>query len=291
MAARSAFRLVHAVSGSSPRLAGARGKPLLARPMGAVAIRLPERMSSQLSLVVPQVSPRLFVHEGARQALERKLTAAYPAPVNLSITDNRQSIISHSIEGGVLRVRIHHMFLDAPPSVLDSLVRYVTDADRDASVLVGHYIEANAGRLARRSRQVPLVTKGKHHDLFGIFQDVNDRYFDGTLNALITWGSAKRTRTPGGRRANPRLTIKLGSYTAVDRLIRVHPSLDRTWVPRYFVAFVVYHEMLHHVMPATRGSGRRNLHPPEFVSREREFRYYERAIGWEKGHISRLLRS
>ncbi|MGO8992310.1 MAG: hypothetical protein ACLQVI_03205 [Polyangiaceae bacterium] len=286
MAARSAFRLVHAANAGAPRLA--RGKPL-ARPMGAVAIRLPERMSSHLAMVVPQVSPRLFVHEGARQALERKLTSAYPAPVNLSITDNRQSIISHSIEGGVLRVRIHHMFLDAPPSVLDALVRYVTDGDRDASVLVGHYIEANAGRLARRSRQVPLVTKGKRHDLLEILQDVNDRYFDGTVNVLITWGSAKRMR--GGRRVNPRRTIKLGSYAAVDRLIRVHPSLDRTWVPRYFVAYIVYHEVLHHVMPATRGSGRRNLHPPEFLSREREFRYFERAIGWEKGHISRLLRS
>jgi hypothetical protein len=257
--------------------------------MGAVAIRLPERMSSQLQLVVPQVSPRLFVHEGARQALERKLMSAYPAPVNLSITDNRQSIISHAIEDGVLRVRIHHMFLDAPPRVLDALVRYVTDGDRESSILVGHYIEANAGRLARRSRQVPLVTKGKRHDLLHIFQDLNERYFDGMVNALVTWGTAPRTA--GGRRANPRRTIRLGSYGAVDRLIRVHPSLDRAWVPRYFVAFVVYHEMLHHVMPTSRGSGRRNLHPPEFVAREREFRYFERAIGWEKAHLSRLLRS
>src|ERR1700677_236577 len=112
MAARSAFRLVHAAN-AAPRLAGARGKPLLARPMGAVAIRLPERMSSQLSLVVPQVSPRLFVHEGARQSLERKLTAAYPAPVNLSITDNRQSIISPSIEAASMGGEIIHMFLDA----------------------------------------------------------------------------------------------------------------------------------------------------------------------------------
>jgi hypothetical protein len=255
--------------------------------MGAVAIRLPERMSSQLSLVVPQVSPRLFVHEGARQALERRLTSAYPAPVILSITDNRQSIISHSIESGVLRVRIHHMFLDAPPAVMDALVRYVTDGDREASVLVGHYIEANAGRLARRSRQVPLATKGKHHDLLALFQDVNDRYFDGGVNALITWGTTKR----GGHRLNPRRTIKLGSYSAVDRLIRVHPSLDRTWVPRYFVAYIVYHEMLHHVMPSTRGDGRRNLHPPEFLARERSFRHFERATAWEKGHISRLLRS
>jgi hypothetical protein len=33
------------------------------------------------------------------------------------------------------------------------------------------------------------------------------------------------------------------------------------------------------------------LHPPEFVAREKEFRHYERAIAWEKAHLSRLLRS
>jgi hypothetical protein len=257
--------------------------------MGAVAIRLPERMSSQLALVVPQVSPRLFVHEGARQALERKLCSAFPGPVSLSITDNRHAIISHTILRGVLRARIHHMFLDAPPRVLDALVAYITRGDRDSSVLVGHYIEANSGRLARRSRQVPLHSKGKVHDLLGIYEDVNRRYFDGEVNALITWGNRGSAR--GARRTNPRRTIKLGSYNAVDRLIRVHPSLDRTWVPRYFVAYIVYHEMLHHVMPATRGSGRRNLHPPEFLAKEREFRHFERSIAWEKAHLGRLLRS
>jgi len=285
MAARSALRLVHVSNAAAPRLA--RGRSYLARPMGAVAIRLPERMSSQLSLVVPKVSPRLFVHEGARQALERKLAAAFPGPVNLSITDNRQSIISHEIESGVLRARIHHMFLDAPPRVVDALVRYIAKGDPKASVLVGEYIEANAGRLARRSRQVPLVTNGKRHDLLEILADVNDRYFDGQINVLITWGHAERR----GRRENPRRTIKLGSYNQVDRLIRVHPAIDRNWVPRYFVAYIVYHELLHHVMPATRGSGRRMLHPPEFLAREKEFRHYERAIGWEKGHLARLLRS
>jgi len=285
MAGRSALRLVHVSNAAAPRLA--RGNSYLARPMGAVAIRLPERMSSQLMMVMPTVSPRLFVHEGARQALERKLAAAHPGPVNLSITDNRQSIISHEVEAGVLRARIHHMFLDAPPRVLDALVRYIAKADPKASVLVGEYIEANAGRLARRSRQVPLVTNGKRHDLLEILADVNERYFDGQANALITWGHGGRR----GRREDPRRTIKLGSYNQVDRLIRVHPSLDRGWVPRYFVAYIVYHELLHHVMPASRGSGRRMLHPPEFLAREKEFRHYERAIAWEKGHISRLLRS
>ncbi len=267
---------------AGPRLA--RAGHAVVGPIGAAAIRIPERVSAQLALVFPSSSPQLFIHEGARQSLERRLKCAFLGPVNLSITDNRHCIISHSTQAGVLTARIHHMFLDAPPMVLDALVRYVTRGDRQASLHVGHYIEANNARLARRrARSIPLVTAGKHHDLFALFREVNDRYFGGGCNALVTWGT--RSRAKGARQS-----IKLGSYSDLDRLVRIHPVLDRAWVPRYFVAFVLYHEMLHHVMPATRIPGRRNLHPPEFREREREFRTFERARQWEKRNLSRLLR-
>lgn len=266
----------------------ARGNAALARPtVAAAAIRVPERVSAQLALVFPAASPQLFVHEGARQALERRFKAAFPGPVVLSITDNRHSIISHSFRRGVLHARVHHMFLAAPPSIVDALVRYVVRSDRTASAKVGRFIEDNASRLARRRpRAIPIHTRGQHHDLMAIWKDVNARYFGGGVNALVTWGRQ------GPRRAGvPRKAIKLGSYSSLEKLVRIHPVLDRPWVPRYFVAYVLYHEMLHHVMPATRGKGRRNLHPPEFLERERQFRNYERALAWEKRHIARLLRT
>jgi hypothetical protein len=251
----------------------------------AAAIRIPERVRAQLRLVLPSASPRLFVHEGARQSLERKLRGAFPGPVILSITDNRHSIITHRVQRGILHARVHHMFLDAPAPVIDALVRYVTRGDRDASAILGDYIDDNGFRLARRKRNAPLVTRGRHHDLLALFEDINERYFDGTMNALITWGKRPTTKT------KRRKTIKLGSYSAVDRLIRVHPALDQKWVPRYFVAYIVYHEMLHHVIPGSRGLGRVNLHPPEFRDRERQFRHFDRSIDWEKRHVGRLLRS
>jgi hypothetical protein len=257
----------------------------MARGQVAAAIRIPQRAGGQLRLVFPASSPRLFVHEGARQSLERRLRGAFPGPVILSITDNRHSIITHRVQRGTLHARIHHMFLDAPSYVVDALVRYVTRGDRDASAILGDYIDENGFRLARRKRNAPLCTKGRHHDLLALYQKVNDRYFDGSMNALITWG--KRPT----RKAERRRTIKLGSYSAVDRLIRVHPALDQKWVPRYFVAYVVYHEMLHHVIPGSRGLGRVNLHPPEFKAREKEFRHFERSLAWEKKHVARLLRS
>ncbi|HSO34434.1 MAG TPA: hypothetical protein VLT33_17995 [Labilithrix sp.] len=288
-----------------------RGAAALARPLpahaSAAAIRIPDRLSAQLALVFPTASPQLFIHEGARQALERKLKAMSPGRVViLSITDNRHSIISHSMRHGVLHARIHHMFLDAPARVVNALVRYITRGDKRASELVGHYIEANGARLARRRpRAIPLVAKGTHHDLLALFQDINQRYFGGACHALITWGKKQPRRSEG-----PRKAIKLGSYSSLERVIRIHPTLDRSWVPRYFVAFVVYHEMLHHMIPAARGSmrpgianlsfdnsrrhghvARRVLHPPEFMDREQLFRSYERALEWERRHIGRLLRT
>lgn len=296
----------------APRLARAAAvarpssRPTLA-PLSAAAIRVPERLSAQLALVFPNASPQLFVHEGARQALERRLKSAFPGrTVVLSITDNRCSIISHSLKGGVLHARIHHMFLDASRRVVSALVNYLATGDRDASQIVSHYIEANGGRLARRRpRAIPLFAKGDHHDLLGLFNDLNARYFDGACHALITWGKKTRRKNRAPRRA-----IRLGSYSSLERVIRIHPALDRSWVPRYFVAYIVYHEMLHHMIPSARGtsrhasanilssrgapdfaSARRTLHPPEFIERERAFRNFERALEWERRHISRLLRT
>ncbi len=295
MAARSSVLTLHSTAG--PRglgwyagRRGAGGAKTLGRPMGAVALRVPERLG--VAQIVSTRHPLLFVHEGARQALERRLSAAFPGPVSLSITDNRHSMISHSWRRGMLLARIHHMFLDAPPSIVHALVRYVAHNDREASVRIGNYIEANGDRLTRRARNLTIVSSGKHHDLYRIFQELNERYFDGAVNALVTWG--KRARAKKGTPRAKRQTIKLGSYSANERLIRVHPVLDRPWVPRYFVAYVLFHEMLHHVIPARRGdetTGRRELHPLEFRERERDFRHHDRAVKWESQHIGRLLRS
>src|SRR5580692_6030853 len=277
MGSRSA-QLRLAARAPAPRLGKALG-----RPLAPAAFRVPRRGAA---LVFPSHSPQIFVHEGARQALERRLLAAFQGSVILSITDNRHSMISHSTERGILHVRIHHMFLDAPPAVLDMLVQYLTRGDREASVRVGRFIDDARSRIVRPTPRSSLHTKGKVHDLLAIFDELNSRYFGASVTALITWGQRRGRQEPkngsakgASIRARPlaRSTIKLGSYSATERLIRVHPALDRAWVPRYFVAFIVYHEMLHHVFPAARtGANRRVLHPPAFLDRERAFGHFER---------------
>lgn len=254
--------------------------------MSAAAVRIPDPRVVQLPLRFTSGGPQIFVHEGARQALERKFEVAAPGPVRLAVTDNRQRMITQTLERGTLRIRVHMMFLDAPERVQDALVEYVMTGHRDASQVVGAYIEGNSYRI-RASRRVrgPLRTRGTSHDLRDHFDRVNATYFAGSVHdVLITWG--RKTEPLEGARH----TIKLGSYSAEERLIRVHPVLDRPWVPRYFVSYIVYHELLHHVVPPVKVGGRMLLHPPEFLEKERLFRHYDRAIAWEEAKIDRLLR-
>jgi hypothetical protein len=65
-------------------------------------------------------------------------------------------------------------------------------------------------------------------------------------------------------------------------VIKINPILDSDRVPRYFLEFVIYHEMLHADIGIEDGSGRRELHSREFRKREKLFRHYEKASAWEK---------
>jgi hypothetical protein len=271
----------------------------LAPRMAPSALRVPHPIHAQFPLVFVTNHPQVFVHEGARQALERRLEQGFQGPVALHINDNVRSIITVRRRAGQLRARVHHMFLDAPHQVQEALVRYLvagtetTPEARAASALINRYIADNHHRIrASRPPLHPLKTEGKVHDLLSLFRRVNERYFSGTHDALVTWGRVGRApRQASAESRRSRRSIKLGSYSAVERLIRLHPILDRPWVPRYFVEYILYHEMLHHVIPAGRVCGRAVLHPPEFRQREREFHVYERSIQWEREHIGRLLRA
>lgn len=220
-----------------------------------------------------------------RTALEKRIRRALEVPADLIVTDNRRTMISTKRRQGRLEVRLHHMFLDAPEEIVEELLCYLAEGDPRASRRISRFIESNRHRIKQRRRRILLRTKGHHHDLGAIFREVVARYFpDGVGSAQITWGK----RPPRGRRR--RRSIRLGTYTHDQALVRIHPALDQAAVPRYFVAFVVFHELLHHVIPARITGGRTDYHPPEFKRRERAHPDYSRALRWESENLDVLLR-
>jgi len=224
----------------------------------------------------------------AQDSLERRIRAHLArGRVQVTLTDNRYTMISvrRIAKQRRYEVRLHHMFADADPVITRALAHYIADNDADASRILGDFIDANAGHVRGRSRRTPaqlIFTAGEHYDLREIFDELNARYFGNRIEAAITWGA----RSGRPRRRN---SIKMGSYSVEDRLIRIHRSLDREFVPRFFVAWIVFHEMLHQVHDIRVKNGRREFHSKAFLADEACFELYDQAKVWERRHLDALL--
>jgi len=230
----------------------------------------------------------------AQDSLERRLRAHLSrGAITVALTDNRYTMISvrrinpkGNKRDKKYEVRLHHMFADADPVIVRALAKYIADNDSDASRVLGDFIDANtASHVRGRTRRTPpqlILTAGEQHDLRQIFDELNAQYFANRIDAAITWGA----RLGRPRRRN---SIKMGSYSVEDRLIRIHRALDRAFVPRYFVAWIVFHEMLHQVHDIKLVNGRREFHSKEFLADESQFDQFEDARRWERSHIDQLL--
>jgi predicted metal-dependent hydrolase len=224
--------------------------------------------------------------ENARTVIERTVEHALGTRVELELTQNRRTMISVRRVSGGLRLRLHEMFLEADDAILTALIRFLDNGDRRALRQLNEFIDARRARAVGALRRPALRTTGRCHDLAEIFDDLERRYFPGALEGVaVTWGRHVGRRGWGRKR-----TIRLGSYNPDQKLIRVHPVLDQAWVPRFFVEYIVFHEMLHHVEPARRENRRTVFHTSEFRRRERTYPGFARALAWERKNIEKLLR-
>jgi hypothetical protein len=215
------------------------------------------------------------------ESVARTLSRYTGRSVRCTFTHNRSTMISYRERpGGALVVRLHHMFLDAPDPVHAALAVFLTGGDKRAAAVIDGFIRAR--QVEAPPREVRCVPQGRFHDLRALFDRLNAAYFHGACVARITWGSA------GSRRY--RRSIQLGCYVRSESLIRLHPCLDQAFVPEFYVAWIVFHEMLHEVFGVERHGSRHSVHPPEFVAIEQTYPDYARCKAWEEQNLPRLLR-
>ncbi len=133
-------------------------------------------------------------------------------------------------------------------------------------------------------RQLNLQDERRRFDLRAIFDELNATHFRGRLRGYqVVWGRRRRTR--------PKEYFVFGTIQEEDRIIRINPSLDQPFVPLWFIKYILYHEMLHSVIPDEIGpSGRRRVHTDEFYRREQQYPHYRRARRWEEENLARFLR-
>jgi hypothetical protein len=225
--------------------------------------------------------------EHARRLADR-LSAILSEDVRLTVHDNRSTMVSFRRDGPEVHYRLHHMFLDAPEEVVGALAAFAhpgrgtVPRRREAGRRIDAWVKRHRHRISA-PRSGPLQPRGRAHDLQALFDQANAAFFAGAIDARIGWGPVRL-----GDRSR---SVKTGVYLEEARLIRIHPSLDRPEVPEFYVAFIVFHEMLHQAVPAREVNGRRVVHGAEFRRRERSHPDFARALAWERLNIRLLLSS
>jgi len=187
------------------------------------------------------------------------------------------------------KVSLHWIFLEAPDFVLQRLADFIKAPDADNRMIIRRYIAENSHKIDSTSlkRRLREITKGYHYDLRILFDKINNTYFNGNLNHLkITWG---RKKIDTRKKFN---SINFGSFSHSEQCIRIHPVLDNSFVPQYFLEYIIYHEMLHSIIhPKITHHYFTCYHHSDFKQREQDFKYYENAIKWQKENLAYILKN
>lgn len=212
-----------------------------------------------------------------RQALtfQAKLEHRAGIKLRLKINDNRSTMLSVKWEPNCTKVSLHRMFLEAPRNVMQALACYLKGEHKKLDPSIRAYIEYNLQQLdySHELNLSKLQTKGRVYDLQEMYDYLNRRYFQGSLGLYITWFGQ------GRRKICNRITF--GLFHDPLRLIKINRLLDNKRFPDYFVAYVIYHEMLHYVCPAyVDEKGQKHIHSKEFKEREKEYRHFKLAQQW-----------
>jgi hypothetical protein len=106
---------------------------------------------------------------------------------------------------------------------------------------------------------------GQRFDLNMLFDDLNERFFDGGLRKPnLGWS------TRGWRR-------QFGSFDPGPDQILLNRRMDRPEIPQYVVEYVLYHEMLHVKHPTKKSGCSLISHSSEFRVEEKLFPEFDRA--------------
>jgi hypothetical protein len=183
------------------------------------------------------------------------------------------------------------LFAEAPPEVHAAVASWVRSGRRAprACARLDAFIAEILRRVPPTAAKRALVPRGEHHDLDQIARELcatelAREFGPGSELPHIGWGRRTPSRT--------RRSLRLGSFDTDGRIVRIHPVLDQPAVPRWFVRYVVFHELLHAVFPIERGEGDRWIHHGRaFRLRERAYSDHRRALAWERAHLTALIRS
>ncbi|MFN7922917.1 MAG: SprT-like domain-containing protein [Bryobacteraceae bacterium] len=175
------------------------------------------------------------------------------------------------LEGGILEIKVSDVLEGAPAPIQEALAYilltklYRRHTPAEFSDRYRRWINSASVRrqllVVRQVRGRKFVTggAGNVYDLNQIFEELNQRFFNGLMG---------RPQLGWSRRASRSM---LGHYDPSHNAIVLSRILDRADVPQLAVEYVLYHEMLHLRFPVEHKGARRCVHTAEFKAAEKLF--------------------
>lgn len=217
-------------------------------------------------------------------SFQKALEGRLGRKLKIRINDNHSTMLSVRWEPDQTRVSLHRIFLSAPTDVVEALAYYLKRKDRQLAPSVKAYIAQCRQKLDYSHAINPsaLEQEGYFHDLQELYDDVNQEYFGGKIKLLITWFGEPVCRNKS--------RVSFGLYHDTLRLIKINRILDKRTVPRYFISYVIFHEMLHHICPPyVDEDGTNRIHNEEFKRREMQFKEYHQALKWIRDNREKIF--
>ncbi|NGX56558.1 MAG: hypothetical protein K1060chlam5_00801 [Candidatus Anoxychlamydiales bacterium] len=176
----------------------------------------------------------------------------------------------------LIKLSLHKLFLNAPENIIENIVNFTLKKEKEDYIEIKKYAHEYFSKIdySKRIDDTKLSFIGKTYNLKQILENLNEKYFNNLLDLKITYFSAKYRKFS---------YFTFGSYDNTLKLIKINKILDNINVPFYFIYYVVYHEMLHHIVKVKiNKNSSRDVHSKEFKKLEKQFPYYKEAINWEK---------
>ena len=183
-------------------------------------------------------------------------------------------------------LRLQEIFFHADKKVLISLFRIISrNRKRGDNERVNRYIEDNPPHQAIQGIPTSLLKDcygpfGRCFDLQEILNEIMDKYTGYIEEIHITW------RKP----STGRKSVTWASFRDLGKggLIRVNALLDNPRVPRYVIESLVFHEILHFIVPAQVNNKKWDIHSRKFNEIMAKFPHHEKAERWKEKYFSKL---
>ena len=110
-----------------------------------------------------------------------------------------------------------------------------------------------------RGRKFVSGPAGRHYDLGQVFEQLNQRFFDGLMGRPLLGWSRRPSRS------------MLGHFDPSHNAIIISRIFDTQRIPPVALEYVLFHEMLHLRYPVDHRGARRRVHTREFRAAEKAF--------------------